>query len=664
MKNQKSILFLLLSFCLLGKINAQCWNLVWADEFNGASLDLTKWSYQTGAGGWGNNELQNYTDRVDNTQVSGGKLKIIAKQESYNGSSYTSARLRTLNKGDFRYGRIEMYAKLPQTQGIWPAFWMMPTENVYGGWPNSGEIDIMELLGHQPAVTYGTIHTVGPTNSSSSYTLPSGTFASGFHTFAIEWEPTVIRWYIDNTLFATKTAANLSPWRFTELFHLILNVAVGGNWPGNPNGTTVFPQTMEVDYVRVYQKKEDFLMVGKSKVDPLETTSYNVPNIAGATYNWTVSNNMTIVSGQGTSQVSIAFGANSGDITCSITTGCGTILKIKNVEVTINMLTNSSFESDFQDWNNNYHNNSGSFASSVISTTSPQHLTKKACVTTNQLPANTWDIQLSKANLSLVAGESYTLNFWASATAANKTISAAVIHSTTFAQFKYQTFSIGTAWQEYSFTFTPSSSATALLNFDCGHSIGTVCFDNVVFAKTNFVALPLELLNFNAKIQRKNNALVTWTTANERNITQYELERSTDATHFSTIFIKNIFNKNNVQVADYQYFDENLERGVYYYRLKNIENDGHIDYSKIVNVIVEDDYSVSVFPNPAKGKITITEHGKAFETRHINLYNSQGQLVLSQATENPITALDLDFLPKGIYMLEVGEQRLKVLLGE
>jgi beta-glucanase (GH16 family) len=664
-KVTKLILATIITFCALEKTNAQCWNLVWADEFNGSSLDGSKWSYQTGAGGWGNNELQNYTDRIDNTQVSGGTLKIIAKQENFNGSNYTSARIRTINKGDFRYGRIEMYAKLPQTQSLWPAFWMMPTDNVYGTWPNSGELDIMELLGHQPATTYGTIHTSptgggsGSNYSSSNYTLPSGTFASGFHTHAVEWEPTAIRWYVDNTLYATKTPADLSPWRFTELFHIILNIAVGGNWPGPPNGTTVFPQTMEVDYVRVYQRNEDLTISGKRKVEPAETTTYSVSTIAGASYNWTVSSGMSIVSGQGTPQVTVTFGATTGAVTCAVTTSCGSVSPSRTVEVSANAVDNPSFEEDFQYWTRNFYGGSGAYASMAISTVNPQHLLKKACVTTNQLPPSTWDIQLSKSNLNLVAGQSYTLKFWASADAPNKTIAAAVIHASTYAVFKYQTFNIGTTWQEYSFVFTPSSSANVLLNFDCGHSIGTVFFDNVVFGKTAF--LPLDLIEFKAEVQDKNNALLTWVTSNERDLSRYELERSTDSNTFSTVYTKDITGQNSIEQTTYNHTDKNLNNGTYYYRLKIVETDGNSDYSPIVEVIVQGDKKLIVFPNPTKGKITISHQDKGLGELTIQLYNAAAQLVLSQTTNSDTTELDIAHLPQGTYLLKVGEETFWVV---
>ncbi len=240
------------------------WELVWYDEFEGNELDLSKWSYQYGTGasdglsGWGNAELQYYTDRPDNIFVQDGKLHIVALEESFSGMDYTSARIRSINQGDWRYGRFEASIKLPEGQGIWPAFWMMPTDAVYGGWPASGEIDIMELVGHEPNIVHGTIHYGPPhTFSGGAYELPSGNFSDDFNTFAIEWEKGEIRWYVNDIHYHTETQwfseDQEFPAPFEQRFHFLLNVAVGGNWPGSPDATTEFPQQMVVDYVRVYQ---------------------------------------------------------------------------------------------------------------------------------------------------------------------------------------------------------------------------------------------------------------------------------------------------------------------------------------------------------------------------------------------------------------------------
>jgi beta-glucanase (GH16 family) len=240
--------------------------LVWSDEFNqpdGSAPDPANWNYSKGGSGWGNGELQFYTDSRNNSYIENGMLVIRAEKERYMGCDYTSARLNTMAKGEWRFGRIEIRAKLPETQGIWPAFWLLPSNITrYGGWPASGEIDIMELIGKEPGRAYGTLHFGMPkTSVGGQYDLPPGNkFADGFHSFVLDWRPDSIRWYVDGNLFLTAdewfTSMENSPFPapFDVGFYLILNVAVGGGWPGYPDAGSVFPQSMYVDYVRVYQE--------------------------------------------------------------------------------------------------------------------------------------------------------------------------------------------------------------------------------------------------------------------------------------------------------------------------------------------------------------------------------------------------------------------------
>ncbi|MSU59155.1 MAG: glycoside hydrolase family 16 protein [Pedosphaera sp.] len=241
------------------------WQLVWKDEFAGGQVDPAKWEFEVNAHGGGNNELQFYG--TNNARVQDGLLVIEARKENYTGPEgtrdFTSARLRTRGRGDWRYGRFEIRAKLPAGQGYWPAIWMLPTESVYGGWPHSGEIDIMELVGHKPGEIHGTLHYADQERShayrGTNATLVAGTFADAFHVFRLDWEPGAMRWYLDDRLYQTQTnwptGTNSFPAPFDQRFHLILNLAVGGNWPGNPDPHTIFPQAMLVDYVRVYRKK-------------------------------------------------------------------------------------------------------------------------------------------------------------------------------------------------------------------------------------------------------------------------------------------------------------------------------------------------------------------------------------------------------------------------
>jgi len=245
------------------------WMLVWADEFDladGSRLDPEFWNYSlgTGNGGWGNNESQVYTDRIENSFIENGTLVIQALEEQHMGAKYTSARVNTMVKAEFAYGRFEARAKLPNTQGIWPAIWMMPTLAKYGAWPASGEIDIMEMIGEEPGVVHGSLHYGTPlTSQTDSFSLPGGeTFDQDFHVFVVEWETDEIRWYIDGEMYHKAThwftsytdAPKGAP--FNQPFYWILNVAVGGNWPGYPDDDSQFPQRMTVDYVRVYQREE------------------------------------------------------------------------------------------------------------------------------------------------------------------------------------------------------------------------------------------------------------------------------------------------------------------------------------------------------------------------------------------------------------------------
>jgi beta-glucanase (GH16 family) len=245
------------------------WQLTWGDEFDqadGSAPSAAKWVYDTGGGGWGNNELETYTERRENSFVRGGSLVIKAAKERFTGADgitreYTSARLKTLGTFAQTYGRFEGRMKLPRGQGIWPAFWMLGDDFSTTGWPACGEIDIMENIGREPTIVHGTLHGpgyAGAQGPSVAFTNPSGApFADDFHVFAIEWEPSAIRWYVDGMLHATRTPSDLpggARWVFDHPFFLLLNVAVGGAWPGNPDATTTFPQELVVDWVRVYKR--------------------------------------------------------------------------------------------------------------------------------------------------------------------------------------------------------------------------------------------------------------------------------------------------------------------------------------------------------------------------------------------------------------------------
>ncbi len=285
--------FILLPIASSSNRSAQTWTLVWSDEFDGAAgsaPNSARWGYDTGGGGWGNRELETYTNRVQNAALDGdGNLVIKVIRETFTGQDritrdYTSARLLTKGKFEQRYGRVEARLKLPFGQGIWPAFWMLGNDIDTAGWPGCGEIDIMENIGREPAIAHGTLH--GPGYSAGNgltgqYTLPNDQrFSDDFHVFAVEWEANAIRFYVDGNLYGTRTQSDTpagSRWVFDHPFFIILNVAVGGIWPGNPDASTTYPQAMKVDYVRVYAdaatipaitnvsiKKKDLIVAGEN----------------------------------------------------------------------------------------------------------------------------------------------------------------------------------------------------------------------------------------------------------------------------------------------------------------------------------------------------------------------------------------------------------------
>ncbi|HXM93710.1 MAG TPA: glycoside hydrolase family 16 protein [Candidatus Dormibacteraeota bacterium] len=256
---------------LLQPPTPKAYQLSWSDEFssaNGSTPDSTKWVYDVGGHGWGNHELEYYTNRPQNAQIRDGNLVITAQKEAYTGAdgltrNYTSARLKTLNLFAQAYGRFEARIKIPAGQGIWPAYWMLGNDIETVGWPKCGEIDVMENIGKEPSIIHGSLHgpsAAGPTNDPTApFSLPAGQkFSDDFHLYAVEWEPGTIRFFVDTNLYTTFTASQWPAggrWVFDHPFFILLNVAVGGDWPGSPDSTTVFPQPMLVDYVRVYTKE-------------------------------------------------------------------------------------------------------------------------------------------------------------------------------------------------------------------------------------------------------------------------------------------------------------------------------------------------------------------------------------------------------------------------
>lgn len=434
------------------------WELVWEDDFNGTSIDTTKWNFTIGAGGYGNNELQYYSDRPENARVENGNLIIEARKESYKGSPYTSAKLTTQGKFAFTYGKVEVKAKLPEGQGVWPAIWMMPEDlSLYGGWPGCGEIDIMELLGQEPNKIYGTIHYGNPhTYHGGNYVLPNGQkFSDDFHIFGLEWEPGKIKWYVDGQLYyETSDWFSKSPNEafdytypapFDREFYLILNVAVGGNWPGYPpENADYFPQKMAVDWVKVYKKVGSAYseIVSKPPVDTSCPADARPPLSDGnLIYNGGFDeNNPNVVGIEGVANTAYWQFLHISDFG-----GDGTIENIGGAV--------------------------------KISITKPG--------------SQTYSVQLVQRPICLTKGKTYKLSFRAKSdgnrTIEGKLSSGGGDNGTTWVDYAVKTFNLNTDWQEYSYIFTMQSDtyARARIEFNVGLSNLPVYIGDVKLVEYN-----------------------------------------------------------------------------------------------------------------------------------------------------------------------------------
>lgn len=235
------------------------YNLAWSDEFNNSKLDMNVWNTETGGTGWGNHELENYTGRLQNVFLSNGNLIIEARKENYGDNNYTSARLTTQGKKELQFGRVDVRAKLPVQKGMWPAIWALGSNINTVSWPACGEIDIMELIGKYPDSVYGTMHWKSAegqaVHKGGSTGIASGDYSQKFHVFSIIWERDSIQWLVDDVPYFKGTKSDVTGnYPFNSPFFFLLNVAVGGDWPGSPEATTQFPQRMFVDYIRVFQR--------------------------------------------------------------------------------------------------------------------------------------------------------------------------------------------------------------------------------------------------------------------------------------------------------------------------------------------------------------------------------------------------------------------------
>jgi len=479
----------IISLCLLlsplygQKINKV---LIWSEEFDYSGLpNSEKWDYDVGGSGFGNNELQYYTkDRLENARVENGKLIIEARKENYSGRKFTSARIKTLGNGDWKYGRFEIKAKLPTGRGIWPAIWFLSSENVYGNWPSSGEIDLMENVGYDPDKVFFTTHTetynhrtVGGRGSSTELEAPY----NNFYTYTLDWYADSLRFYVDDVLYFSldkKASDTYKEWPFDQKMHLILNNAVGGDWAGSQGiDSTIFPQKFEVDYVRVYQFSEE-----KSEYDLL------VEQTAGGNVTASFPNGKIVANANVTVEAIPAAGYE-------FIKWEGTYQKLENpfqFQMDMNtvikpvfrkkgeMIQNGNFDAGFFKWYQLVSNG-------VVSTSVDQG---EIVYNISKSGNEAWDIQFSQEGLLIEKGSSYTLTFdvWASQ---QTSFSASVgMNKDPWSVYSGATQTAGPTKKTvtYTFTMTANTDPDGRVIFDLGKALGVLHFDNVSLVKNNVLS--------------------------------------------------------------------------------------------------------------------------------------------------------------------------------
>lgn len=462
---------------------AQERQLVWADEFEETAFDRSIWEFGSGPT---NDNVHYYTDRPENARIVDGNLQIIALNEPYQGFAYTSALLQTQHSMNWKYGRVEARIKLPGSPGFVPAFWMLPVGNRFGWWPMSGEIDIMEHPTNEVSKIYGTIHNE-VFNLFSGSSPPQGDVVdiadveSAFHIYALEWSETQIDFYVDDQKYFTyaKDNGGSGTWPFDEPFYLILNLAVGGGWVGNPTGESTFPVVMEVDYVRLYQEAENLLIQGPDDVlYNSGEVAYWVPELEGADYQWRVPGGAQILSGRGTSRIVLDWGIFGGEVEVKITSSQGSFVRKLPVRVSPNLVRNGGFETGVKYWTNR----EGFPDLSEFRLTSEEvHQGEHALlVKVNESAANPWDIQLSHQNFQIEQGKPYHVSFWAKSPEEAVPFTSALSNTSDYSLVHSSPIVSGDSWTRHAFEFTAPATLSAAFNLDMGAHAGSTYFDEVM----------------------------------------------------------------------------------------------------------------------------------------------------------------------------------------
>jgi beta-glucanase (GH16 family) len=464
----------------------QDWHLVWSDEFDGENLNIDNWNFELGTT---SDHVHYYTDRPENCQISDGKLLIIARRESYMGQEYTSSLIQTMNKVEWKYGKIEARIKVANTSGLVSAFWMMPIDGVYGFWPKSGEIDIMEHPTHEPQNIYGTIHT-------GAYNLfggwggpPKGCVESlpdlenEYHVYSVEWTPDSIIHLIDDQSYCSfeNDHSGSDTWPFDQPFYIILNLSVGGSWTGPPDEGDTFPDTMYVDYVRVYQEINNLCISGTDFGEyNAQNVMYRIPIPSGASISWTVPADASIVSGQNSNKMVVNWNTIEGIVSADIEHESNSFTAEYPVVLSYNRLKNGRFDKGIKYWSAGI---AGSMDATILLENDPgsgNNFIKADIQTVGTVP---WDAQLSQRGFELENGQEYKVSFSAKADISGKTISFAVINSENFQVYAGETYTLSDEWTTYTYEFSMTGTASGMFNFDLAAEIGTYSIDDVSLLK-------------------------------------------------------------------------------------------------------------------------------------------------------------------------------------
>lgn len=481
---------------------AQKWSLVWSEEFDYTGLpNASKWIYDTGGDGFGNHELQYYTsNRTENARVENGELVIEARKEKYLTNAYTSARIKTQGFGDWTYGKFEVKAKLPSGRGIWPAIWMLPSEYKYGGWPSSGEIDIMEHVGYLPTSVHFTVHTEAYNHTKGTQKGEEVVMAASpsldYHVYAVEWTTDTVNFLLDNVSVFTflRTDNDYKKWPFDQNFHLLLNVAVGGDWGGAKGvDDAIFPQKMSVDYVRVYKKqdvtKNSFLLStsasngGSVVVNPLKN-AYGRNEEAVITA--TPSAGYEFLAWKGT------YASNAPTLP---------------VKFQFDVAQRALFQKKGELVKNGYFE-SGAFWDATIPAANATRTidSNKLNINIAKSATNPWDIQVSQKNLPLLEGHTYTFTFEAKSSQTTAFNAALGLSYDPWSSYISNSVQVGTTWKVYTFEYTMDkpTDLTTRVYFDVGKALGKVEIRNVSLVDETALGIAEEATTFSLALVQPN----------------------------------------------------------------------------------------------------------------------------------------------------------------